>query len=416
MNFATGLHKTTTDNNRFQPWSVNRLCKPVANKIEGGKKMEISSLAFIVTDRCNFNCTYCLQKKENKTINNTTIETAVDFFYPFLKADKKVYITFYGGEPLLAYEQIKHATTLLQEKNKTGNKNLGFSLTTNGSLLTAEMLDFFNYCQFSLMLSFDGLAQDTGRKEETLGQMMEVMKRIQAHPGINVEINSVFTPQTLPKFSESLRFMIEQGGPDITFNLSYLEEWSSADKDTLKKELAQLVDFLVLIYKKTGKIPVKNFRAPVPGPGAKTFHCSAGREQMAVTPEGKVWGCFLFHDYFKTRKESPQYRDYAFGTLTDFIAHYQTRYPGILANYSELRQDFFQVEENFCFLCQDLGGCMVCPVNAAYSTGSLGKVSCRQCELLKIQKNAQRNFHLASGGQGALFEKTAPWTPAKTFY
>jgi hypothetical protein len=25
-------------------------------------------------------------------------------------------------------------------------------------------------------------------------------------------------------------------------------------------------------------------------------------------------------------------------------------------------------------------------------------------------------FMLASGGQGALFEKTAPWTPAKTFY
>jgi hypothetical protein len=25
-------------------------------------------------------------------------------------------------------------------------------------------------------------------------------------------------------------------------------------------------------------------------------------------------------------------------------------------------------------------------------------------------------FFFASGGQGALFEKTAPWTPAKTFY
>jgi hypothetical protein len=25
-------------------------------------------------------------------------------------------------------------------------------------------------------------------------------------------------------------------------------------------------------------------------------------------------------------------------------------------------------------------------------------------------------FSFASGGQGALFEKTAPWTPAKTFY
>jgi hypothetical protein len=25
-------------------------------------------------------------------------------------------------------------------------------------------------------------------------------------------------------------------------------------------------------------------------------------------------------------------------------------------------------------------------------------------------------FIIASGGQGALFEKTAPWTPTKTFY
>jgi len=24
-------------------------------------------------------------------------------------------------------------------------------------------------------------------------------------------------------------------------------------------------------------------------------------------------------------------------------------------------------------------------------------------------------IYIASGGQGALFEKTAPWTPAKTF-
>ncbi|UCH98073.1 MAG: 4Fe-4S cluster-binding domain-containing protein [Candidatus Aminicenantes bacterium] len=78
--------------------------------------MEISNLTFIVTDNCNFNCSYCIQKKEKKTINinKTTIETAVDFFYPFFKDDGKVYIGFYRGEPLLAYEQIKHAIMLVQ--------------------------------------------------------------------------------------------------------------------------------------------------------------------------------------------------------------------------------------------------------------------------------------------------------------
>ncbi|NIM18102.1 MAG: radical SAM protein [Candidatus Aminicenantes bacterium] len=356
--------------------------------------MEISNLTFIVTDECNFNCAYCVQKKEKKTINNACIKTAVDFFYPFLKQDVKVYIGFYGGEPLLAYEQIKHTVRLVQEKNKTGNKKITFSVTTNGSLLTDKMLDFFNRSQFAVTLSYDGFAQDMGRKKGTLDQMIRLMKQIQDYPNIDFEINSVFTPQTIKTFSESLRFMIEPGGPEITFNLSTMEEWEPSHLETLKEELKRLTDFLVLYYKKTGKIPVKNFQVPVPGPGI--FRCSAGKDHMAVTPEGNVWGCFLFHDYFKTRKDNPQYQDYYFGTLTDFIANHKTRYPEILANYSDLRQNFFQVEckeTNFCFLCQDVKSCMVCPVNAAYSTRSLGKISCRQCQLNKIQLKALEDFH-----------------------
>jgi sulfatase maturation enzyme AslB (radical SAM superfamily) len=350
------------------------------------EKMEIANLTFIVTDDCNFNCSYCFQEKEKKAISNTTIETAVDFFYPFLRSHDKVYINFFGGEPLLAYEQIKHAVQLLQEKNEKENKDIEFALTTNGSLLTDEMLDFFNHHRFTLTLSFDGMAQDKGRKKGTLGQMLRLMKQIQRRPGINAEINSVFTPQTIAEFSDSLRFMIEHQSPDITFNISSMEEWNCADLDTLKIELERLVDFLRLYYREKGRIPVKNFQAPKSGDGI--FQCNAGKNRMAVTPGGEIWGCFLFHDYFKTRKDNPRYEDYYFGTLTDFIADYETRYPRILANYAELRQDFFQVGENPCFLCGEVKGCMVCPVNAAYSSGSLGKISCSKCKITKIQRNA----------------------------
>jgi len=361
--------------------------------------MRISNLTFIVTDDCNFNCAYCFQKKEKKIINNVTIETAVDFFYPFLTSKDKIKIGFYGGEPLLAFEQMKHAALLLQEKNKEENKKIEFSVTTNGSLLTEKMLDFFNRHKFVMLLSFDGLAQEKARKRGTLDQMVQVMKKIQEYPDINVEINSVFSPQTVSDLSGSIRFIIEQEGPEITFNLSSMEEWSLSDLETLKKGLERLTDFLVKFYKEKGKIPVKNFQDQVPGPrsGPGIFQCSAGTDHMAVTPEGTLWGCFLFHDYFKTRRESRQYKDYYFGTLTDFIANYETRYLEIVANYSELHQDFFQVEGEgkegtFCFLCEDTKGCMVCPVNAAYSSGSLGKISCCKCALTKIQRNAHRNF------------------------
>jgi sulfatase maturation enzyme AslB (radical SAM superfamily) len=346
------------------------------------------------------------KKKKKKTMDNTTIETAVDFFYPFLKGDK-IYINFYGGEPLLAYDKIKYTTQLLQEKNKTGNKNIEFSLTTNGSLITDEMLDFFNRHQFGLMLSFDGLAQDKGRKKGTLDQMVQVMKRIRAHPGIDFEINSVFTPGTISSLTESVRFMIQQDRPEITLNFSTTEEWNPLDLDALRTELKRLSEFLLPIYKEKGTIPVKNFQAPgtlVEADTAKEkkrgiFRCNAGQDRLALTPDGKLWGCYLFHDYFKTRENHPGYADYYFGTLAELIINHHTRYPEVLANYSELRQDLFRVkkdkgeEKDFCFLCPYVDGCVVCPVNAAYSSGSMGVVSCRTCELKKIQRDAQKTFH-----------------------
>jgi sulfatase maturation enzyme AslB (radical SAM superfamily) len=88
-----------------------------------------------------------------------------------------------------------------------------------------------------------------GRKRGTLDQMVQVMRKIQGYPGINFEINSVFSPQTVSDLSGSMRFIIEHDGPDITFNLSSMEEWSSSNLETLKKELERLTDFLVVFYK-----------------------------------------------------------------------------------------------------------------------------------------------------------------------
>lgn len=355
--------------------------------------MELSKLTFIVTDDCNFNCTYCYQEKEKKTMDNATLKMAVDFFYPHLTGLKDIQISFYGGEPLLAYDRICHAVQLIREKNKTGNKKIGFFVTTNGSLLTEEKLDFFNRSGFNLMLSFDGLAQDKSRKVDTLAHTVDLMKRVRDYPGITFEINSVFTPRTAGDFFESLRYIIEQGGTDVTFNLSTMEEWRTADLETLESELQRLTEYLVLYYRNNGTLPVKNFNTP----GSGIFRCSAGCDQMAVTPGGDIWGCFLFHDYFKTRQDDPQYRDYSFGSLARFAGDGagNPHYPEIVENYSQLKQDFFQVkgkETKFCFLCEDIRGCMVCPVNAAYSSGSLGKVSCGNCRLVKIQSKARKKF------------------------
>jgi sulfatase maturation enzyme AslB (radical SAM superfamily) len=358
--------------------------------------MKLQNLTFIVTDDCNFNCEYCFQKKDKKTITKQILEKAVDFFYPYLTGDGKANISFYGGEPLLAYEHIRHITELIlikeeeHQRNKGQTKGVGYTITTNGSLLTDEIMEYFNRRRFYVILSYDGIAQDEERKKGTTGKMKELMVRLCRQPGITTEINSVFTPKTAGMMADSIRYIIQSGGPEVTLNFSNTDTWEPQHLEEAKRQLDVLTDFLIEYYREHERIPVKNFQ-----PRAQTqkgFECSAGKTQMAITPEGRVWGCFLFHDFFKTKPDNPQYNDYDYGTLQDFVEEFEKRYPEITANYAELKQSYFQVEGEFCFLCDDLKSCMVCPINAAYNTGELGKISCHHCRLMKLQAAARNQF------------------------
>jgi uncharacterized protein len=360
-----------------------------------GVGMKFSQLAFIVTDDCNFNCAYCRQIKDSSYMKRSTIDKVVDFFYPFL--DDETYIIFYGGEPLLAFDNIKYAVSLLQEKNRDREKKLKFSLTTNGSLITDEVLHFFDSNHFIVTLSFDGLAQDL-RKPGSMVPIRELIRHIQGntYSGITFSTNSIFTPGTVSYLTESLKYIVECGVTDLLFDLVQDMPWDETALMTLEKELAGLTDFLVSYYKEKGTIPVNHYRrAQSPAKSTKNvpcFTCAAGFQRMAITPEENVWGCYLFHDYLKNREESSDFHTYWFGKLDDYIKNHETLYPLILLNYAALRQDFFFTGDQHCFLCQEVESCGICPVSAAYATSFIGKLPPWICGMHSIQRKVGKSF------------------------
>lgn len=358
--------------------------------------MKFSELSLIVTDDCNYHCSYCLQKKEKKYISSDIIEKAVMFFYPFLSGEAS--ISFHGGEPLLAFDNIKYVVSLLMNKKKKLGKKLKFYLTTNGSLITDEMLHFFDQYRFDVMLSFDGLSQEMARERGSLAPTQKLVQRILSglYPGIQFSTNSVFSPSTVNHLSASLHYIIETGVTDIQFDLATNIPWDEASLAALEKELAGLSAFLVSYYKKNRIIPVNHFRVAMSNPNNKKkdtgFACAAGRDRMAITPDGYVWGCAVFHDYMKTREDIPDFHIYSFNKLDDFIKNHETLYPRILANYIFLSQDCFFSGDRFCFLCEEVGTCRVCPVNAAYTTSVMGKISPWVCRLNGILKKEINGF------------------------
>jgi len=322
----------------------------------------------------------------------STIEKAVTFFYPFLK--EKTDIIFYGGEPLLAFDAIQHTVSLLNGQNEKNSekKQFVFSLTTNGSLIDEEMLRYFDRHKFSVMLSFDGLTQDIARKSGSFSPSLKLVRRIKEYPGIEFTINSVFTPETVELLSDSMRFVIEASEvAKLLLSLSTIEPWDREAVDKLEHQLNRLADFLYSYYKKTGAIPIPDFCPPKPG-ARKGFVCTAGLTRMAVTPGEDIWGCYLFHDYLMDKKGDDDHGRYYFGKLDDFIENVETVYPRTLSNYKHLRQDCFIAEEQFCFLCEDVDSCGVCPVNVAYSTHFIGKISPWVCRINRLRKRARDKF------------------------
>lgn len=349
--------------------------------------MEFSGFTLIVTEECNFNCPYCYQKKGKRHLDASIIEKAIDFFFSFLTEES--FINFYGGEPLLAFDQIRHAVNYIQYKNKKEKKQIRYSITTNGSLLDDDILQFLDQHKFSVLLSFDGYAQETYRKKGSLDQIVSIIKKIIRKTDIALETNSVFTPKTIKYLSKSIRFIAELGVPEIDFSLCKISQWSTPSLLKFKKELSTLRNFLLSHYKKEGNIPLVDFR---PNSRKEVFFCFAGRDRMSLAPDGKLWGCCLFPDFFKGYEEKGEYEKYCFGDLDSFIEDYKRIYPEILSNFSNLRTDHFYTSSHFCILCDELEECGVCPIDTTFSGRITRRIPQWKCEIKKIFRKEKKLF------------------------
>jgi len=353
--------------------------------------MELESFTLIVTDDCNYDCVYCPQIKENLYIDESIIEKSLDFFYPFFT--QEISVNFYGGEPLLAFDQIEHAVWYLEEKNKGQGKKMKYSITTNGSLLDETIISFLNQHKFSLLLSFDGLAHETGREKETFDAMVEIIKEMTNHTDIEFGTNSVFTPESVDDLSKSIQFIIGLGVANPRLALSTVDEWDDQSLFKLKEQLNDLKEFLISFYRENNTIPVSDFRRSE-STDTGIFGCFAAQDRMAVTPDGMVWGCFLFPDFFKDKKDTREFQKFFLGHLDDFIKSHKTILPKRLPNYKNLFQRNFYTDQTFCFACEEVEECKVCPVNAALS-GSilLGKIPLWTCKINKLKKKIKIEFH-----------------------
>lgn len=122
---------------------------------------KIKMVTLQVTQQCNLRCDYCVYSggyknrgHSKKRMDFELAKKAIDFYIEHSSDSKTITIGFYGGEPLIEFELIKKCISYVE--NMSEGKETLFNITTNGTLLTEEIVQFLEQHKVVLRISLDG--------------------------------------------------------------------------------------------------------------------------------------------------------------------------------------------------------------------------------------------------------------------
>ena len=277
------------------------------------KEAPVKSMCLNVAHDCNLRCEYCFAAKGDfgcgkKLMPLEVGKKAIDFLIEHSKERRNLELDFFGGEPLMNFDVVKQVVEYARSQEEKHNKKFRFTMTTNGLLLTDDIIEYLNKEMYNVVLSLDG------RKE--INDMLRVradgsgcydaivpkyQKLIATRGDKDYYVRGTFTKHNLD-FAKDAVHMAELGFDQVSVepvvsdpNLPYsLQE---EDLPAAFAEYENLANILIDRKKKGKGFNFFHFMIDLnQGPCAikRLRGCGCGNEYVCVTPEGDIYPCHQF--------------------------------------------------------------------------------------------------------------------------
>ena len=216
----------------------------------------LSNACLNLTDACNLMCGYCFVTQNPHYMTLDTAKAAVDYLVKNLRIKKekgyifekdKVDITFFGGEPFLLWDEIM--VPLVKYSEKTYPSEVEYNVTTNGTLLSKERIDFLYEHNIGILLSIDGAkeTQDYNRPchsgESSFDLIIpNIPYLLEKFP--NTTFRSTIYAPTVEHTFENYLFASYLGFKNIFMMPNCRDKWTNEQKEELKNQINLIYDFI----------------------------------------------------------------------------------------------------------------------------------------------------------------------------
>ncbi len=282
---------------------------------------EPGGILLMMTQTCNLACSYCYAGGgtyggTEKLLHQGDALQAIDLMLERAPSKKRFTINFFGGEPLINFAGIRQVVDYTQQIASEGDLEFSFTMTTNGTIVNDEIIEFLKEHTFTLMISYDGAGQVNRPFKGGESSKPVVLKNLERlkEAGVSYQVRATLTPEVVDKggvgelvqLRSSLGVDVFMSGASETKNQKLpanrdqaldktaSERWQSDDARLLDQRLDAARNGDGEDHRAAPKADLQLVRSLLSGKARGMGKCGAGLSMVAASTNGKLYPCHRF--------------------------------------------------------------------------------------------------------------------------
>ena len=251
--------------------------------------------------KCNYKCIYCFEgESKNPEIieQNNWVDDVADFIIDrcnFYKSIKRIHITFFGGEPLLFYEDFISLSKKIISFTSMKDMKFTSSMVSNGFLLSKEIaIKLRNECNMrNVQITLDGLSIKyaflKGVKESFFESVVNNIESVSDILSITVRINTnKFNQNDMKPLLHYLLCDRKLNGRITVYFAEIIDykkmDFANFEQGKFEEFREEMIEFMI----ESGYSDSLSINLPV----KKSTYCpSLKGENFVIGPAGKIYRC-----------------------------------------------------------------------------------------------------------------------------